>query len=99
MDVSFTAMMVQSIASLALVLAIFAGVIWGLKRLQQWQTSPVNRQGSMRVEQRLALDSHHSIVEVSREGKRYILSLSSGHVQLLDTLQTLDADAKKDVHD
>lgn len=83
MQESFTMMMVQSIAALALVLAIFAGVVWLLKRLQR-QYSPLKKIETIRVLQRISLDSQHTLVEVLRDDKLYILGLSNGHMQLID---------------
>ena len=85
MEENFGALMVRSIASLALVLAIFAGLIWGLKRLQ-YQRMPISKSGGLRVVQRVSLDAHHSVVEVVRENHHYILGLSDANMCVIEKL-------------
>jgi len=83
MQEGFAMMMVQSIAALALVLAIFAALIWLLKRLQK-QHFPNQKGESMHVIQRVSLDSQHTVLELLRDDKIYVLGLSNGHMQLID---------------
>ncbi|ATX78571.1 flagellar biosynthetic protein FliO [Mariprofundus aestuarium] len=65
---------VQSVAALAVVLAVFAGVVWLLRRLQ---TSTQSRHGEhMKVVRRLPLDTKHSLVEVAYDGRHYLIGLS-----------------------
>ncbi|MDQ6974541.1 MAG: flagellar biosynthetic protein FliO, partial [Mariprofundaceae bacterium] len=66
-----------------LVLAIFAVLVWLLKRLQK-QHLPHQKGETMRVVQRVSLDSQHAILEVLRDDKIYILGVSNGHMQLID---------------
>lgn len=68
-------MLLQSIAALAGVLALFALFVWGMKRFQNHTLS--SGTSNMRVLQRLSLDSRHSLIEVQRGDKHYILSISS----------------------
>jgi len=75
MEQSLTMMLLQSIAALAGVLALFALFIWAMKRFQNHTLS--SNASSMRVLQRLSLDSRHSLIEVQRGNKHYILSTSS----------------------
>jgi len=75
MEQSLTMMLLQSIAALAGVLALFAVFVWGMKRFQNHTLS--SNGSNMRVLQRLSLDSRHSLVEVQRGNKHYILSTSS----------------------
>jgi len=84
MQQSFSMMMVQSIAALALVLAIFAGLVWALKRLQRQHLPSRNKGEVMQVIQRISLGSQHSVVEISRGDALYILGLSNGHMQLIE---------------
>jgi len=99
MQDSFSMMMVQSIAGLAVVLAIFAGLVWLLKRLQQHHL-PSHRQGeSMRLLQRISLDSQHSVVEVSRGNQHYILGLSSGNMQLIEKIDASQEKSTKEEND
>jgi len=74
MPQSLTMMLLQSIAALAGVLALFAVFVWGMKRFQShtFASSTTN----MRVLQRLSLDSRHSLIEVQRGKKHYIVSTS-----------------------
>jgi flagellar biosynthetic protein FliO len=74
MNEGFLMMMAQSVAALAVVLAIFAGLVWLLRRLQ---TSTHNKHGEhMKVLRRLPLDTKHSLVEVTHDGKHYLIGLS-----------------------
>ncbi|MDQ6995707.1 MAG: flagellar biosynthetic protein FliO [Mariprofundaceae bacterium] len=93
MQEGFAMMMVQSIAALALVLAIFAALVWALKRLQK-QHFPNKKGESMCVIQRLSLDSQHTVLEVLRDDNIYILGLSNGHIQVIDKLAV-----KQDSHE
>ncbi len=101
MQENFGTMMVQSIAALALVLAIFAGLVWLLKRLQN-QHFPNKKGEKMHVLQRVSLDSQHTVVEVMRDDKIYILGLSNGHMQFIDKVTVkseviTDAEKKSNV--
>lgn len=71
---SFLMMMAQSVAALAVVLAIFAGLVWLLRRLQA--SGPVRHGQDMKVIRRLSLDTKHSLVEVACDGKYYLIGLS-----------------------
>ncbi len=75
MEQSLTMMLLQSIAALAGVLALFALFVWSMKRFQNHSLS--SNASGMRVLQRLSLDSKHSLIEVQRGSKHYILSISS----------------------
>jgi len=74
MQDNFFILMLQSVAALALVLAIFAALVWGLRKLQFRQLP--QGEVAMRVVQRLSIDSKHSLVEVEHNGKRFLLGLS-----------------------
>ncbi len=74
MNDEFLMMMAQSVAALAAVLAIFAGLVWLLRR---FQTSTQKQHGEdMKVLRRLHLDTKHSLVEVKYDGKHYLIGLS-----------------------
>ena len=74
MNDDFVMLMAQSVAALAVVLAIFAGLVWLLRRLQ---TSTQDQSGEdMKVLRRLSLDTKHSLVEVMYDGKHYLIGLS-----------------------
>ena len=86
-------MMAQSLAALAIVLAIFAGLVWLLRRLQ---APGLNQNGeAMRVVRRLALDSKHSLVEVRYEGHHYLIGLSpAGMTSIFQPIQSSAADSE-----
>ncbi len=74
MNDGFLMMMAQSVAALAVVLAIFTGLVWLLRR---FQTSTQKQHGeNMKVLRRLHLDAKHSLVEVRYDGKHYLIGLS-----------------------
>jgi len=95
MEQSLGMMLVQSIAALAMVLALFAALVWGLKRLQMYQL-PSHVQG-MKVVQRISLDAKHSIVEVQRSQKHYVLALSTDGVQLLEMFDVQEDELKEEL--
>jgi len=77
-ETSFAAMMAQSIGSLALVLAIFAGLVWLMRRFQD-KVVPV-KEGKMQVVQRLHIDSKNSVVEIRYGKQSYLLGVGVGGV-------------------
>jgi len=91
METNLTAQLIQSVGALALVLAIFAALIWGLKRLQL-QRLPSNTK-NMHIVQRISLDARHSLVEVERGTKRYVLGLSSTGMQLIESFEATTSEA------
>ncbi|MDQ6957368.1 MAG: flagellar biosynthetic protein FliO [Mariprofundaceae bacterium] len=87
-------MLLQSIAALAGVLALFALFVWGMKRFQGHTLS--SNTSNMRVLQRLSLDSRHSLIEVQRGNKHYILSTSSAAgVSMIESFEVESVDAPK----
>ncbi len=78
-ETGFASLLVQTIASLALVLAIFAGLVWGLRRVQQ-RIVP-KKDGQMQVVQRLYLDSKNSVVEIKYGHQHFLLGVGQGGVQ------------------
>ena len=94
MEQSLTMMLMQSIAALAGVLALFALFVWGMKRFQNHTLS--SHGSGMRVLQRLSLDSRHSLIEVQRGNKHYILSTSSvAGVSVIESFEEMAADASE----
>ena len=86
MQDNFFMLMLQSLAALALVLALFAAMVWGMRRLQ-FRHLPQGEK-AMRVVQRLAIDTRHSVVEVEHDGRRYLLGVSpSGISSISDPIQ------------
>ncbi|MDX8403408.1 MAG: flagellar biosynthetic protein FliO [Mariprofundaceae bacterium] len=99
MQESLFVLMLQSVAALALVLALFAALVWGLRKLQFRQLP--QGEAAMQVVQRLSIDSRHSLVEVEHHGRRYLLGLSptgiseiSGGESIVD--QTIDQKVDQD---
>ena len=91
--------MLQSVAALALVLALFAALVWGLRKLQFRQLP--QGEAAMRVVQRLSIDSRHSLVEVEHHGRRYLLGLSPTGVSEISggekmAGKTVDSDGSDD---
>lgn len=72
-------MMAQSIAALALVLAVFAGVVWLMKRFQN-KVVPA-KEGQMQVVQRLHLDSKNSVVEIRHGKQHYLIGVHANGMQ------------------
>lgn len=77
-------MMAQSIGALALVLAIFAGLVWALRRFQE-KVVP-HKGGQMQVIQRLHLDSKNSVVEIQHGQQHYLLGVGVHGVQKIDAV-------------
>ena len=74
MSDGFLALMLQSMAALATVLALFAGLVWAVRH---FQSRPFNRQENrIKVIGRLALDTKHSLLEVEHDQNRYLIGLS-----------------------
>jgi len=76
MDGNMLAMVLQSLVGLSLVLALFALVIWGVRRFQQHSGGSVRR--DFKIIQRLHLDNKNSLVEIRHQGRHYLLGLSPG---------------------
>ena len=84
-ETSFAAMMAQSIGSLALVLAIFAGLVWLMRRFQD-KVVPV-KEGKMQVVQRLHIDSKNSVVEIKHGKQSYLLGVGVGGISKITDLK------------
>jgi flagellar biogenesis protein FliO len=67
--------MLQSVAGLAFVLALFGLLVWMLKRIQQ-QRFARGDGGAMRVVQRYGIDAKHSVIELSHNGNSYLIGIS-----------------------
>ena len=92
-ETSFAAMMAQSIGSLALVLAIFAGLVWLMRRFQD-KVVPV-KEGKMQVVQRLHIDSKNSVVEIKYGKQSYLLGVGVGGISKITDLK-LEEEAEND---
>jgi len=71
---NFMVMMLQSLAALAAVLALFAGLVWLVRRLQASRFQ--SQEGHIKIVQRLALDTRHSLIEVACGEHRHLIGLS-----------------------
>jgi len=78
-ETSFGVMMAQSVGALALVLAVFAGVVWLMKRFQD-KVVPA-KEGKMQVVQRLHLDSKNSVVEIKYGKQHYLIGVNANGMQ------------------
>jgi len=74
MDGNMLPLMLQSIAGLAVVLAIFAAIVWLLKRLQN--LSPHADGSRLAVERRIPIDGKNALVEISYRGSHYLLAVT-----------------------
>ena len=85
-ETGFIAMMAQSVGALALVLAIFAGLVWLMKRFQG-KVMPA-RDGQMQVVQRLHIDSKNSVLEIKHGKQHYLLGVGAGGVHKIADITT-----------
>ncbi|MDQ6998643.1 MAG: flagellar biosynthetic protein FliO [Mariprofundus sp.] len=76
METSMLSLLLQSMLGLAIVLGIFALLVWGMRRLNLHQGGPNQR--DFKIIQRLYIDSKNSIVEVHHKDQHYLLGLSPG---------------------
>lgn len=95
MEDSLSILMLKSVAALALVLALFAVLVWGLRKLQYRQLP--QGESAMRIVQRLSIDSRHSLVEVEHHGQRYLLGLSpTGMSEIINGKKIVNQDGTDD---
>lgn len=81
---SFATLIIQSIGALALVLALFAGLVWLFRK---FQISPDrSMSGRLQVVQRLHLDSKNSVVELKYAGQHYLLGVGQGGIHKIADL-------------
>jgi len=76
-----TDLVIQSITALALVLALFAALVWLLRWIQT--RTNIDPHGTIRVRQRTMLGNKHSLVEVEYAGQRLLLGLSPNAITTL----------------
>ncbi|MDQ7002521.1 MAG: flagellar biosynthetic protein FliO [Ghiorsea sp.] len=91
-ETSFAVMMAQSIGALALVLAIFAGLVWLMRRFQD-KIMPV-KEGKMQVVQRLHIDSKNSVVEIKHGQRSYLLGVGVGGIHKIADISMSQAEHK-----
>ncbi|RMH51175.1 MAG: hypothetical protein D6682_05350 [Zetaproteobacteria bacterium] len=70
-----TALVVRSVSALAMVLALFAGLVWLLRRIQH-RGGALSRGDAIRVRQRTVIGGRHALVEVEYGDERLLLGVS-----------------------
>lgn len=87
-------MSLRSLAGLALVLALFALVVWAIKRLNMRNLllAGASQANGIRICARRALDAKHSLIVVEYEGRRWMIGTSVDQMILVDAL----TDARSD---
>lgn len=77
-------LVLKSVVSLAIVLALFALAVWGMRRLQ----SGLGNQGmrSLTVESRISLDTRNSLAIVRHGNQRWLLGISPAGISRIDGL-------------
>ncbi len=75
MSANFLTLLLQSLAALAAVLGLFAGLVWLLKRVQQRMPGGA-ADANLRVTGRCALDARHGVVELAAGGRRWLVGIS-----------------------
>ena len=75
MQHGFLTLLLQSAAGLAVVLALFGLLVWMLKSLQRQRYSK-DGGARMQVSNRWAIDSRHSVVELTYGTETYLIGLS-----------------------
>jgi len=88
METGMFSMVVQSMIGLALVLGLFALLVWAARRLNLHQGGPL--QSNFKVIQRIHIDSKNSIVEIRHHDQHYLLGLSPGGMVQLNPKQRLN---------
>jgi len=75
MSGGFLPMMLQSMTALAIVLALFAALVWAIRHLQGMRYP---RSGEQRLEivHRLSLDTRHHVVEIACGERRFLIGVS-----------------------
>ncbi len=88
MNENFLALMGQSLAALAAVLALFAALIWIIK---QFQNRAQGKQGNqpIKVTQRIALDNKHTLIAINYEGHAYLIGLSPDAIHTIHSPSTV----------
>lgn len=77
-------LLLKSVISLAVVLALFALIIWGMRRLQFGLASKGIR--TLSVENRTSLDARNSLVIVRHGNRRWLLGISPAGINRIDRL-------------
>jgi len=94
MSGDFLALMLQSLAALGAVLALFAGLVWLVRHLQGLRLQPQNG-GQLKIVQRLALDTRHSLVEITCGQSHHLIGLSPDGITSIARNIPVDRDIKQ----
>ncbi|MDQ6951021.1 MAG: flagellar biosynthetic protein FliO [Mariprofundales bacterium] len=76
-----TELMIKSITGLALVLALFAVLVWILRWAQQ--RTGIKGGSTIRIRRRAILDGKHSLIEVEYDGELLLLGISPNGISKL----------------
>ena len=78
-------LVLKSTVSLAIVLALFALAIWGMRRLQ----GSLGNQGAraLTMESRISLDTRNSLAIVRHGQQRWLLGISPSGITRIDSLE------------
>ncbi|MDX8389620.1 MAG: flagellar biosynthetic protein FliO [Mariprofundaceae bacterium] len=80
METSLLWLMGKSLAALAAVLALFAGMLWLMRRLQIATISKHTGTSHLKILQRLALDSRHALVEIEYDQQSLLIAVGPNGV-------------------
>ncbi|OIQ00815.1 MAG: hypothetical protein AUK35_01160 [Zetaproteobacteria bacterium CG2_30_46_52] len=84
-EASFATLLIQSIGALALVLAMFAGLVWFFRKFQLPVKAGVA--GRMQVVQRLHLDGKNSVVEIAYGDQHFLLGVGQGGIHKIADIE------------
>lgn len=81
-------LMVKAVAALAAVLALFALVVWLMRRVQGGGIMP--GKSPMQLEYRMNLDNRNAIAIVRCDGQRWLVGISPAGLTRIDRLSSAD---------
>ena len=85
-DVDLGIQLIKTIGSLALVLGLLLGTLYGVKRLGNWAKTPEN-DPYIQVLSRRHLDPKHSLIMVQSQDELFLIGLSPQGMHLLARLE------------
>ena len=78
-------LVLKSTVSLAIVLALFALAVWGMRRLQGGLANQGAR--ALTMESRISLDTRNSLAIVRHGQRRWLLGISPSGITRIDSLE------------
>ncbi|MFQ5356448.1 MAG: FliO/MopB family protein [Mariprofundaceae bacterium] len=81
-DTGLAPLFLKSMGGLALVLALFACLVWLAKRLKL-PVIPASSNDTLRMVKRLAVSGRHSVMVIEYEGQRWLIGVSPQNIDLL----------------